>query len=77
MVQQPRRDEPLYCCIVSVESITGNLEEELTTFGKSEDAARCQAQQMLAVNYQCNEEQIQQLMEQARSEYVSPWCSPN
>ncbi|MEC4818801.1 MAG: hypothetical protein SAK29_36835 [Scytonema sp. PMC 1069.18] len=77
MVQQPRRDEPLYCCIVPVESITGNLEEELTTFGTSADAARLQAQQMLASSYECNEEQIQQLMGQARTEYVSPWCSPN
>jgi hypothetical protein len=50
MVQQPRRDEPLYCCIVPVETITGNQEEELTTFGTSVDAAQCQAQQILAVS---------------------------
>jgi hypothetical protein len=43
MVQEPRRDEPLYSCIVLVESITGNSEEELTTFGTSESAAKIYA----------------------------------
>ena len=33
MVQEPRRDEPLYSCIVPVAIVTGNQEEELTTFG--------------------------------------------
>ncbi len=75
MVQEPRRNEPLYSCIVPVESITGNQEEELTTFGRSTSAAHSQAEQMLADNYGCNSEQIKKLMELARIEYLSPWCS--
>lgn len=74
MVQEPRRDEPLYSCIVLVESITGNSEEELTTFGTFESAAKSQAEQMLADSYGCNTDQIQQLMQLARIEYLSPWC---
>jgi hypothetical protein len=75
MVQEPRRDEPLYSCIVPVESITGNFEEELTTFATSTSAAHRQAEQMLADNYGCNPDQIQKLMQRARIEYLSPWCS--
>ena len=75
MVQQPRRDEPLYSCIVPVVSVTGNQEEELTTFGTSASAANRQAEQMLADNYDCNVDQIKKLMELARIEYLSPWCS--
>ena len=33
MVQEPRRDEPLYSCIVPAAIVTGNQEEELITFG--------------------------------------------
>ena len=75
MVQEPRRDEPLYSCIVPVESVTGNQEEELITFATSEWAAHRQAEQMLADNYSFNGEQIKKLMELARIEYLSPWCS--
>ena len=75
MVQEPRRDEPLYSCIVPVAIVTGNQEEELTTFGTSAPEAHHQAEQMLADNYGCNVEQIQKLMELARIEYLSPWCS--
>lgn len=74
MVSEHRRDEPLYSCIVLIESITGNSEEELTTFGTSASAANCQAEQMLADNYGCNSDRIQQLMKLARIEYLSPWC---
>ncbi|MGV2830767.1 hypothetical protein [Myxosarcina sp. GI1(2024)] len=75
MVREPRRDEPLYSCIVSVESVTGNQDEELTTFATSASAASSQAEQMLADNYGCNNEQIKKLIQLARIEYLSPWCS--
>ena len=55
--------------------VTGNQEEELTTFGTSASEAHHQAEQMLADNYGCNVEQIQKLMQLARIEYLSPWCS--
>ena len=61
MVQEPRRDKPLYSCIVPVDSITGNQEEELTTFATSASAALSQAEQMLADNYGCNVDQIKKL----------------
>ena len=77
MVQdEPRRDEPLYSCVVPVGSVTGNLSEELTTFGTSADTAFRQAQQLLADNYGCNDAEIQQLMQLSSIEYLSPWCSP-
>ena len=75
MVQEPRRDEPLYSCIVPVDSITGNQEEELIALAKSASLASSQAEQMLADNYGCNVDQIKKLMESARVEYLSPWCS--
>ncbi len=75
MVQEPRRDEPLYSCIVPVESVTGNQEEEMTTFATSASSAHRQAELMLADNYGCNVDQIKQLRSLARMEYLSPWCS--
>ncbi len=75
MVEEPRRDEPLYSCIVAVDSITGNQDEELIALAKSASGASSQAKQMLADNYGCNVEQIKKLMESARIEYLSPWCS--
>lgn len=75
MVQEPRRDEPLYSCIVPVDSITGNQEEELIALAKEADLALRQAEQMLADKYGCNVDQIKKLMESARIEYLSPWCS--
>ena len=75
MVQEPRRDEPLYSCIVLVDSITGNQEEELIALAKSASLALSQAEQMLADQYGCNVEQIKKLMESASIEYLSPWCS--
>ncbi len=75
MILEPRRNEPLYSCVVPVESITGNQEEELISFGNSASAARSQAEQMLVDNYGCNVARIKQLMELARIEYLSPWCS--
>ncbi len=75
MVQEPRRDEPFYSCIVPVESMTGNQEEELIALATSASSAHRQAEQMLADNYGCNVDQIKKLMELARIEYLSPWCS--
>ena len=54
MVLEPRRDEPLYSCIVPVESVTGNQEEELITLATSASSAHRQAELMLADNYGCN-----------------------
>ena len=75
MVQEPRRDEPLYSCIVPLSCVTGNQEEELITFATSASSAHRQAEQMLADNYGCNVDQIKKLMQLARIEYLSPWCS--
>ena len=75
MVLEPRRDEPLYSCIVPLDSVTGNQEEELTTFATSFSAAHRQAELMLADNYGYNVNQIKKLMKLARIEYLSPWCS--
>ena len=75
MVQKIRRDQPLYSCIVPVESVTGNQEEEVMALATSVSAALSQAEQMLADNYGCNLTQIKKLIELARIEYLSPWCS--
>ncbi|MBE9166828.1 hypothetical protein IQ238_04520 [Pleurocapsales cyanobacterium LEGE 06147] len=77
MVQEVTRDEPLYSCIVPLNSLTGNQEEELTTFGTSAQKAITQAEQILANNYCCDAAKIQKLMKLSRIEYLSPWCSPS
>ena len=77
MVQQSRREEPLYSCTVSVEPLTGSLEEEVVAFGASEEAAKEQAKIFLAESYSCSEAQIHQLMQQAEVVLLSPWCSPD
>jgi hypothetical protein len=75
MVLEVRRDEPLYSCIVPLENLTGNQEEELTTFGTSGQKAIAQAEQILANNYGCDGSKIDKLMQLSRIEYLSPWCS--
>ncbi|MBD1890975.1 hypothetical protein [Coleofasciculus sp. FACHB-SPT9] len=77
MVQQPIQQErpPLYSCVIAIDSVTGRQEEEIIAFGVSVDDAKKQAQQLLA-NYGCDESQILKLIQQARTEPVSPWCSP-
>lgn len=75
MVQQPRREDPLYSCIVPIDSITGNSDEELTAFGISSEAAAIQARQLLAQKYKCDREQIEQLMKQATLVNLAPWCA--
>ncbi|MCU0536730.1 MAG: hypothetical protein MUD14_22815 [Hydrococcus sp. Prado102] len=75
MVQQPRREDPLYSCIVPIDSITGNADEELTAFGISSEAAANQARQLLAQNYKCDRDRIEQLMQQATINNLAPWCA--
>jgi len=76
MVQQLRPEEPHYSCVIPVDSVTGNQDEEIVTFGVSAEDAKSQAKQLLAENYGCNESQILKLIEQARIELVAHWCSP-
>ena len=75
MVQQLRQEEPLYSCVITIENITGNQDEEIMTLGVSADEAKNQAAQLLADNYGCNESQIQELIQQARIEPLAQWCS--
>lgn len=77
MVQQPREEKLLYSCVISIEHITGHPDEELMTFGASAEEAKHQAEQWLANDYGCNEQVIRQLMQQAKVELLSPWCSPS
>lgn len=74
MTQSIERGEPLYSCIVPVEELTGQHEEELTAFGRSETEARDQAAQLLQNSYGCSEKQINQLMQQAVIAPLSLWC---
>jgi hypothetical protein len=76
MVQQLRQDEPQYICVIPVDSVTGNQDEEIVTFGISADDAKNQAQKLLADNYGCNDSDIHLLIQQARIEALSQWCSP-
>ena len=76
MVQQPRQEDrpPLYSCVIPIDSVTGRQEEEIIAFGISFDEAKNKAQQLLA-NYGCDKSQILKLIQQAKIEPVSPWCS--
>jgi hypothetical protein len=75
MVQQVRQEEPRYSCVITIESVTGNQDEEIVTFGVSADDAKNQAALLLADNYGCNESEILQLIQQARIEPLAHWCS--
>jgi hypothetical protein len=75
MVQQVRQEEPRYSCVITIESVTGNQDEEIVTFGISADDAKNQAALLLADNYGCNESEILQLIQQARIEPLAHWCS--
>lgn len=68
--------EPQYICVIPVDGITGNLDEEIITFGVSGDEAKNKAEQLLADKYGCNEAEVFQLIQQARVEPLSQWCSP-
>jgi hypothetical protein len=74
MVQQPRFAEPRYSCTVSIESFTGNLDEEILTFGVSDEEAKRQAEEMLAQRG-CSSDQIVDLMQQAQIEAIGQWCA--
>lgn len=74
MVEQIRQDEPQYRCVVSIEAVTGQLDEELMGFGTTAAAAQSQVESLLRDRYHCREAQIIQLMQQAETELLSPWC---
>lgn len=40
MVQQIRSNQPQYICIIPIERLTGNRDEEIMTFGVSADEAK-------------------------------------
>ena len=75
MVQQVRPREPQYSCVVPIDSITGNAEEEIITFGVTLEDAKNQATQLLSSNYGCSEAQINELLLQARIEPLAQWCA--
>lgn len=77
MVQQIRQGEPQYICVVPIESITGNQEEEIMAFGVSVEDAKHQAKQLLENDYRCDESKILELMHIARIEPIAQWCAPN
>lgn len=77
MVQQLRPEEPLYTCVVPIDSLTGNQDEEIMAFGESADSVKSKAEQLLAENYGCNDDAVRKLIQQARIEPVSHWCSPS
>ncbi len=76
MVQEIRSNEPQYVCVVAIEKITGNQDEEIMTLGVSADDAKAQAMQLLADNYQFQKAQIAELMQQAKIEPIGQWCAP-
>jgi hypothetical protein len=76
MVQQTRQNEPQFFCVVPVESITGNSDEEITSFGLSVDAAKSEAEKLLASIHRCSREQILELMQKAKIEPIAQFCAP-
>ncbi|RCJ25715.1 hypothetical protein A6S26_15370 [Nostoc sp. ATCC 43529] len=76
MVQEIRQNEPQYLCIIPVDKITGNQDEEIMSFGASADEAKNQGEELLASTYGCNQSQVQELMQQARIETIAQWCAP-
>ncbi|BAY34787.1 hypothetical protein NIES2107_66940 [Nostoc carneum NIES-2107] len=77
MVQQIRSNQAQYICMIAVESITGNQEEEMMAFGASIDEAKKQAEEFLASTYGCNLSQIAELIQQSRIEQIAQWCTPS
>lgn len=76
MVQQIRQNEPQYICIVPVESITGNLDEEIISFGISINTAKSEAEKLLASTYGCSLTQIDELMQKSTIEPIAQSCAP-
>jgi len=76
MVQQLRQDEPQYVYVIPIDSLTGNQDEEIMTFGVSADDAKNQAKQLLADKYGCNDDDVRKLLELSLIEPIFQWCSP-
>ncbi|MDZ8055566.1 MAG: hypothetical protein RMX68_011865 [Aulosira sp. ZfuVER01] len=76
MVQQIRSNQPQYICIIPIESLTSNRDEEIMTFGVSADETKNQAEQLLVSTYGCNQAQVEELMQQAKIELIAQWCAP-
>jgi hypothetical protein len=76
MVQQIRQNEPQYICVIPVERITANQDEEIMTFGVSADDAKKQGEELLASTYGCNKSQVLELIQLARIEPIAQWCAP-
>ncbi|MDZ8190002.1 MAG: hypothetical protein RMX96_34850 [Nostoc sp. ChiSLP02] len=76
MVQEIRHNEPQYSCIIPVDKITGNQDEEIMVFGTSADEAKNQGEELLVSTYGCNQSQVWELMQQARIETIAQWCTP-
>lgn len=77
MVQQPRQENPLYSCVVPISDVTGHQDEEIVAFGVSADEAKWKVEVMLTNNYGCSEDAVQELIQQARVDLLSPWCAPS
>lgn len=75
-MQQIRHNEPQYICIIPVERITANQDEEIIALGVSADEAKKQGEKLLASTYGCNQSQVLELMQQARIEPIAQWCAP-
>lgn len=77
MVQDVRPNEPRYSCTVTVESLTGQQDGELITFGTSIEEVRQRAEDLLATTYGFTLEQIQELMQSAQVELLTALNSPS
>lgn len=77
MVQQLRPEEPKYSCVIPIHSLTGHQDEEIITFGGSPAEAKNQAEQLLVDKYGCHKSSVHKLLQQAKVEPLSYWCSPN
>jgi hypothetical protein len=75
MVQQIRQNEPQYICVIPVERITANQDEEIMTFGVSAEDAKKQGEELLTSTYSCNKSQVLELIQQARIEPIAQWCA--
>lgn len=75
MVPEVRHSQPQYSCVITIDNITGNADEELIAFGASVEDVQNQAAQLLTANYGCSAQQIEQLIQQAKIEPISQWCS--
>jgi hypothetical protein len=75
MVQEFRPSQPQYSCVVPIDSITGNADEEIIAFGVTAEDAKNQARAMLASHYGCTGAEIDLLVEQATIEPLAQWCA--